>query len=57
MASVLFTVRGVIMNALALNSSIFSSASLEIMVKKNAKDVVLYLKGFKGQEINVIKIE
>lgn len=57
MASILFTVRGVIMNALALNSSIFSSASLEIMVKKNAKDVVFYLKGFKGQEINVIKIE
>ena len=37
--------------------TIFSSASLEYMVKKNPNDVISYLRSFRGLEKNEMKIE
>ena len=57
MELVLSTIDGAVMNALAFSSTNFSSVILWIMVKKNAKDMILHLKNFTGPEINGMKIK
>ena len=42
MELVLSTIDGAVMNALAFSSTNFSSVILWIMVKKNAKDMILH---------------
>ena len=45
------------MNALAFSGTNFSLVGLQIMVKKNVKDMIWHLKSFREPETNGMKIE
>ena len=57
MTSVLLTISGAVMNALAFIGTNFFFNKLMIMVKRNAKDIIWHLKNFRGPKTNGMKIE